>query len=117
MKQQKISAKKRDLVPVAAGPASLLPSTKRDSLAAWLGLYMGLEAAAGAENTVKAKQRDLQTFLDYFTEATRSDDPDQWTRSLTGGFLKQLGKEKTKSPTTINRILATLRHCAAWLHR
>ena len=81
-------------------PVSL---NQADSLLAWFNLYMQLEAAAGAENTAQAKRRDLNTFLDFFTHAIGSDHPDQWTRSLTTGFLKYLEKQQRKSPTTINR--------------
>jgi integrase/recombinase XerD len=94
----------------------LLPSDKRDSLVSWLSLYMGLEAAAGADNTFKAKQRDLETFLAFFHQATGCDHPDQWTRSVTAAFIKHLGQGNARKGTTINRILATLRHCAAWVH-
>jgi integrase/recombinase XerD len=95
---------------------AMLADERRDSLIAWLGLYMGLEAGACAENTFRAKQRDLEGFLSYFARATGSEHPDQWTRSLTAGYLKALDGED-KSPATINRALATLRHAAAWIHR
>ena len=84
---------------------------------AWFNLYMTVEAAAGAENTAEAKRRDLNGFLDFFTHAVGSDHPDHWTRSVTTGYLKLLEKQHRKSPTTINRALATLRHAANWLHR
>src|SRR5205823_5649904 len=58
---------------------------------------------------------DLNRFLGYFQTATGSDLPDQWTRSLTNGFLRQLEQEKRK-PTTVNRVLATLKHAAGWIH-
>jgi integrase/recombinase XerD len=105
------------LVPAAAPAGMLLPSEQRDSLVSWLSLYMGLEAAAGSDNTFKAKQRDLETFLAFFHQATGSDHPDQWTRSVTAAFLKNLGQGNARKPTSINRIMATLRHCAAWVHR
>lgn len=87
----------------------------RDSLVAWFNLYMRLEAGANAENTIAAKARDLRAFLEFFTSATGSDDADLWTRSITGDFAKRLQHEK-RSPTTINRVLATIRHCARWIH-
>src|SRR5580704_12777426 len=95
----------------------LMPVGRRDSLVAWLGLYLGLEAGAASENTFKAKKRDLETFLAFFHRATGSDHPDQWTRPVTAAFLKELGQGNARKPTTIIRILATLRHCAAWVHR
>ena len=35
---------------------------------------------------------------------------------MTSDFLKRLQAEK-RSPTTVNRVLATLRHSAKWIHR
>jgi integrase/recombinase XerD len=104
---------------VTATPAvhGLVPAERRDSLVAWLGAYMGLEAGASSDNTFKAKKRDLETFLAFFHRATGSDLPDQWTRPVTARFLKELGQGNARKPTTMNRILATLRHCAAWVHR
>jgi integrase/recombinase XerD len=93
----------------------LLPQENRESLAAWLGLYMTVEAAAGSANTFKAKKRDLEDFLGFFAGAVRSDHPDQWTRSLTAAYLKGLSRDG-KKPTTVNRALATLRHAASWVH-
>ena len=90
---------------------------QRESLVVWFNLYMQLEAAADADNTIHAKRRDLNGFLSFFVEAIGSDHPDQWTRSLTAGYVKYLEKGCRKSPTTINRALATLRHCASWIHR
>jgi integrase/recombinase XerD len=97
---------------------TLSPAEPRpDSLLAWFNLYMQIEGTAGSPNTARAKQRDLAGFLHYFTAAVGADHPDQWTRSLTAGYVRHLANERRKSPTTINRTLATLRHCSAWIHR
>src|SRR5215831_1699460 len=101
---------------VSLAAAELLPRERHESLVAWLGLYMTVEGAATSTNTFRAKRRDLEGFLDYFRDTTRSDHPDQWTRSLTAGYLKHLAREG-KKPTTLNRVLATLRHAAGWVHR
>lgn len=93
----------------------LLPQEKRESLTAWLGLYMTVEAAAGSANTFMAKKRDLEDFLGFFAGAVRSDHPDQWTRSLTAAYVKGLSRDG-KKPTTVNRALATLRHAGSWVH-
>jgi integrase/recombinase XerD len=106
-----------DLVPHKSTVPSLISPEQAESLVAWFNLYMNFEAAAGAENTAQAKRRDLNAFLDFFTQAVGSDHPDHWTRSMTAGFLKHLEKQQRKCPTTINRTLATLRHCANWIHR
>jgi len=93
-----------------------LPARDSDSLVAWFNLYMGLEAGANADNTIAAKTRDLEAFLGFFSRAIGSDQADLWTRSITADFVKALQKDK-RSPTSINRMLATLRHCASWVHR
>lgn len=104
-----------ELIPL--NPSSQLDTDqKRQSLAAWFSLYIGVEAGANAENTIRAKTRDLQVFLDFLVEAIGADHPDQWTRSITGDFVKRMHQAK-RSATTINRMLATLRHCARWIHR
>jgi integrase/recombinase XerD len=97
-------------------PAFISPE-HAESLIAWFNLYMQFEAAAGSLNTAEAKRRDINAFLDFFTNAVGSDHPDHWTRSMTVGFLRHLEKKERKSPTTINRALATIRHCANWIHR
>jgi integrase/recombinase XerD len=105
-----------ELMPLPKPVESLIPTDQRDSLVAWFSLYMAVEAGASADNTFKAKRRDLEGFLNYFRQATGSDRPDLWTRSLSAGYLKALAKAG-KAATTTNRVLATLRHCAAWIHR
>jgi hypothetical protein len=65
---------KGELIPLKP-TSKLVPGRKRDSLAAWFSLYMGLEAGASAENTIEAKTRDLQAFLDYFVSTTGGDHP------------------------------------------
>ena len=107
----------RDLVPRKPTAVTLLSAEQAESLVAWCNLYMSLEAAAGSENTAEAKRRDLNGFLDFFAQAVGSDHPDHWTRSLTVGYLRHLERDQRKSPTSINRVLATLRHCANWIHR
>jgi integrase/recombinase XerD len=104
------------ILPLPINAEALLPASEQESLVAWMNLYIGLEAGASSDNTFKAKRRDLECFLAYFRETIGSDHPDQWTRSLTSSFLKLL--ERTgKKATTVNRILATIRHAASWIHR
>jgi site-specific recombinase XerD len=75
-----------------------------------------IEGRAGSDNTFLAKKRDLEAFLSFLMTSAGTDHPDQWTRSLTRGFLKHLERKLERSPTTINRMLATLRHAAAGIH-
>jgi integrase/recombinase XerD len=82
---------------------------------------MAIEAGEPESNTFKAKQSDLSRFIGYFRQVTGSDHPDQWTRSVSQGFMKQLLRTKSErtrkklAPTTINRALATLRNTAKWM--
>src|SRR5262245_19454471 len=104
------------ILPLPINAKALLTANEQESLVAWMNLYIGLEAGANSDNTLKAKRRDLEGFLAYFRETTDSHHPDQWTRSLTSSFLKLL--ERTgKKATTVKRILATIRHAVSWIHR
>ena len=98
-------------------PENLIPTDRRDSLVEWFNLYLTLEAAAGSDHTFDAKKRDLGQFLTFLLKAAGIDHPDQWTRALTADYLKHMERRERKSSTTINRRLATLRHCANWIHR
>jgi len=110
------------LLPAADKPSVLIPQNNRRSLTAWLSLYMKIDGEACAEQTRIAKMQDLERFLDYFTVAVRSDDRTLWTRSISEGFQKALKKQKSErtgrklAPTTINRVMATLRTAAKWIH-
>ena len=106
---------KSALIAIALSTSELLPRQERESLVAWLGLYLRIEASAGAATTFRAKRHDLEEFLGFFSNATQSDHPDQWTRPLTAAYLKRMELDD-KKPTTINRALATLRHAAGWVH-
>ena len=105
-----------------ANAGTLIPTNKRNSLVAWFNLYMGIEAGDAESNTFKAKQGDLSRFIEYFRKVTGSDHPDQWTRSVSQGFMKHLLKTKSErtgkklAPTTVNRALATLRNTSRWIH-
>ena len=97
--------------------STLIPVNRQESLVAWFELYMAIEAGPKDTNTFKAKKRDLQEFINYLHTAAGTDHPDQWTRSITQGFLKYLQKERKLAPTSINRVLATLKHAASWIHQ
>ena len=73
-----------------ATAATLLPVKKRESLFAWFELYMGTQVGDPASNTFKAKKGDLQKFIEYLTKSSGTDHPDQWTKSVTDGFLRKL---------------------------
>lgn len=100
-------APKNELIPI--------PAFNPDSLTAWIGRYGAYEAGANAGNTIRAKARDLVLFMEFFTESLRSDYPDDWTKPVSQAFLRHL-EGLGRKPTTVNRMLATLRHCAGWIH-
>ena len=106
----------KDVAVIVPHERQLLSEKKRESLVAWFNLYMGIEGRAGSEHTFAAKKRDLETFLSFLQTSAGTDHPDQWTRSLTRDFLRHLERKLERSPTTINRSLATLRHCSSWIN-
>ncbi|MHB9063330.1 MAG: tyrosine-type recombinase/integrase [Pirellulaceae bacterium] len=99
-----------------ADVATLISKPRRDSLVAWFELYLGTEAGPPESNTFKAKKRDLQAFVDYLHTSSGTDHPDQWTKSLTESFLRYLENREGLAATSINRVLATIKHVAGWIH-
>ena len=98
--------------------AVLMPDQQFDAetLVSWVKLYGAVEAGSNAANTLKAKGRDLERFLAFLDEKVRSDHPDQWTKPVTAAFIRHLEDGERKKATTANRMLATLKHCATWIH-
>jgi integrase/recombinase XerD len=107
-------AKERELAPLGASAAELIPEGNRERLAAWFALYLQVEVEPGSE-TLDAKRRDLQSFLDYFSRTIGGDRLELWTPATTKAFQKHL--QKTRKATTVNRVLATIRHAGSWIHR
>ena len=85
------------LVPRRPSVPKAIRPDQAESLVAFFNLYIQVEAAASAENTAEAKRRDLNGFLDFFTQAVVSDHPDHWTRSMTTGY-RFTGKKPPLSP-------------------
>ncbi len=113
--KSKAKTKKTELQPMDNAAVTLLPRQRKNSLVEWFNLYLGIEGRAGSDNTFKAKRRDLESFLAFLLKSAGTDHPDQWTRSVTRDFLKHLERKEDKSPSTINRVLSTLRHCSTWI--
>lgn len=107
-----------DLV-IPETPTQLATIDAGTSLVGWLLAYCHAEVAGAPKTTLDAKKRDLQLFLGYFSKMMRSDSIDDWTRSVTLGFVGWLEDEandgKGYAPTSINRTLATLRRAARWI--
>jgi integrase/recombinase XerD len=116
-KQAKNGSSLVELNPVEGRADALLPTGDRDSLVAWFELYMGIEVGSPETNTFRAKKGDIQKFVEYLLESAGTDHPDQWTRSLTESFLRHLRKKRGLAASTVNRVLATLKHAAQWIHR
>ncbi|MDG2013941.1 MAG: tyrosine-type recombinase/integrase [Pirellulaceae bacterium] len=100
----------------------LLPIADRESLTAWFNLYMSLDGKAASDNTVQAKTKDLDRFLQYYLDVMGSDQIDGWTRVISEDFIKSLLSEpsartgKPLATTSVNRILATVRTASKWIH-
>lgn len=98
-----------------------IDSSQRDSLDAWILLYFKIHVMGAPIKTQQAKQRDLEKFMRFFNAAIGKDCVDGWTPAVTRCFQNSLANtvsvitSKTYSPTTINRVMATLRHFARWL--
>ncbi len=125
---KKSSSHDHPIVLATAGSSTLVSPAQKNSLAAWFSLYLRIEV--GIPNgvgrpspTFKAKKSDLEKFLGYLSGTAGDDHPDGWTKSVSTGFLTWLLTEKsirTGKPyasTTVDRVLATLKHSAKWIHR
>ncbi|GAB5403939.1 MAG: hypothetical protein Aurels2KO_21700 [Aureliella sp.] len=104
-------------MPMDTTAALMLPEKKQDSLVAWFELYLGTQVGDPESNTFKAKKNDLQKFVEFISLSSGTDHPDQWTKSITEGFLRKLYKKQDFAASTVNRALATLRHTAKWIHK
>jgi integrase/recombinase XerD len=100
-------------------PTQLATIDAGSSLVGWLIAYCHAEVAGAPRATVDAKKRDFQLFLTYLGRMMRSDAIDDWTSSVTLGFIGWLEGEANGgqgyAPTSVNRTLATLRRAARWI--
>jgi integrase/recombinase XerD len=100
-------------------PTQLATVDAGTSLVGWLIAYCHAEVAGSPRTTLDAKRRDFQLFLGYFARMMRSDSIDDWTRSVTLGFVQWLEGEANEgrgyAPTSVNRTMATLRRAARWI--
>ena len=94
-----------------------------DDLSLWANKYYHLHVVNAPYHTQRAKKSDLDKFLLYFTSTLGANIPDLWTPSITKGFQSYLSNHvssktgKNYIATSINRILATIKHFASWLHK
>lgn len=92
-----------------------------DSLSFWIQNYFDKMILRGKSKTKKAKKMDLQKFLSFFVNEIGSYHINNWTPSISKGFQRLLLSHTSQitgqnyKATTINRIFATLKHCASWI--
>lgn len=94
-----------------------------DTIYKWANRYYHLFVVNSSFHTGRAKKSDLDKFLSYFSKILHSNNTDLWTPSITRGFQNYLSEQRSHKTnahyvaTTINRILATIRHFGIWLHK
>ncbi|MDJ0767023.1 MAG: tyrosine-type recombinase/integrase [Myxococcota bacterium] len=118
MKPQKISEivhhKAKQLAAELGGGLAL--PTKAITLVSWASRYMENEVlGVQAENTADAKKRDLMGFLTWYYDANGHLAAEDWLPRDTQGYLNAL-EASGRAPTTVNRVFATLRRFARWVH-
>lgn len=102
--------------------ANTLDPASRNSLQAWIAIYFKVHVTGAPLKTQQAKERDLDQFLRFFKAEVGHDQVDGWTPAISKGFQNTLSKTcsnvtgKVYATTTINRVMATLRHFGRWLH-
>lgn len=118
----------QELVPVS--PAGNLPARPLkleppdpDSLGQWIALYYQVHVAGAPATTERAKRSDLETFASFVIAEMGHDRIDAWTPAVTKAFQGSLrGTVSAQSgrpykATTVNRVLATVRHFGRWVHK
>ena len=94
-----------------------------NSLSAWLSYYYQVHVKGSPLKTEQAKRSDIEKFKKFFELEVGHDHVDNWTPAVSKQFQKVLCKtifEKTGKvykTTTVNRVMATIRHVGRWLHQ
>ena len=94
-----------------------------NSLTAWLAFYYQVHVKGAPIKTEQAKKKDMEKFVNFFELEVGHDHVDNWTPAVSKQFQKVLCKtifEKTGKAykaTTVNRVMATIRHVGRWLHQ
>lgn len=101
---------------------SQIISQEYSPLNSWVKRYLqGLENVL-APNTLAAKLRDLDLWVSFYQQFNGHDDGSQWLPRDSGAFLRTLEQARRPDatalyrPRSINRILASLRTFARWVH-
>ena len=94
-----------------------------NSISAWFSFYYQVHVKGAPVKTEQAKQKDISKFLNFFEIEVGHDHVDNWTPAVSKQFQKFLNttiSTQTKQiykATTVNRIMATIRHVGRWLHK
>lgn len=94
-----------------------------NSLSAWLEFYYQVHVKGSPIKTEQAKKNDIEKFKNFFELEVGHDHVDNWTPAVSKQFQKILCKtiseksEKVYKVTTVNRVMATIRHVGRWLHQ
>ncbi len=88
---------------------------RRAPLAICVGRYLAECAVGQSPHTLLAKCRDLLAFVCWFVQINQHAEPAHWLSRDSRLFVRHLEGEG-RSPVSINRSLASLRHFAKWLH-
>jgi integrase/recombinase XerD len=109
---------KRALVPTNNLKHNVATLRKRatTSLTDLARVYFLTEVAGQARATIEAKRCDLQKFLAFDQALYGHDRPEEWYRSVTREFLKQLRRGRPAQATVV-RTYASVRHFARWIHQ
>jgi len=113
---------RRSTMDKISGAVAPIAPKQDDSLVAWANLYFSVHVAGAPKRTEEAKKRDLSLFLSFFADQIGHDQVDAWTPAVSRAFLASLRARISEStgrplsPTTINRVMASLRHFGRWLH-
>jgi hypothetical protein len=122
MIENKMLAKKVGVTVTDKFLSEHLGSEEKDSLRIWMNIYFRMFVTGKSEKTIKAKRSDFEKFLNFYLDAMQSDNIDLWTPSVTEQFQKEMRKStyeikkkkgsitKTYSISTINRVMAVIRH-------
>lgn len=87
-----------------------------ESLVVWALRYLDQEVkGVQSKNTLEAKARDLKSFIEWYSRMNGHARIENWIPRDTQSYLSHL-EQLGRSPSTINRTLATLRRFARWIH-
>jgi len=88
----------------------------------WVEAYFAIEVTT-LDSSRKVQRRDLELFVRFFEDETKSAAIDNWTPRLSQAFITSLrgtvkdGGTRQWNDRTINRVLAHIKTFSKWVHR